>query len=124
MEKTRYNIQSEFENSEGSSRKRRRQKESKKDPLTELFEVISLTISSLCFFFFFFYYYNGVNLTVSNFYCGGLAFLTCKILKKGDMKMLLFLCRMLISIHSIEPIARLQKNLSKLGLVLSLIWVW
>ncbi|KAL0344834.1 UNVERIFIED_CONTAM: DExH-box ATP-dependent RNA helicase DExH1 [Sesamum radiatum] len=38
LEKTRYNIQSEFENFPGNSRRGRRQQESRKDPLTELFE--------------------------------------------------------------------------------------
>ena len=38
LEKTRYNIKSEFDNFEGNSRRRRRQQDSKKDPLTELFE--------------------------------------------------------------------------------------
>ncbi|XP_020549589.1 DExH-box ATP-dependent RNA helicase DExH1 isoform X2 [Sesamum indicum] len=38
LEKTRYNIQSEFENFRGNSRRGRRQQESRKDPLTELFE--------------------------------------------------------------------------------------
>ncbi|KAK6126438.1 hypothetical protein DH2020_039826 [Rehmannia glutinosa] len=38
LEKTRYNIQSEFDNFPGNSRSRRRQQELKKDPLTELFE--------------------------------------------------------------------------------------
>ncbi|GMP98569.1 hypothetical protein CsSME_00046401 [Camellia sinensis var. sinensis] len=37
LEKTRYSIKSEFDNFQGSSR-RRRQQESKKDPMTELFE--------------------------------------------------------------------------------------
>ena len=37
LEKSRYNIKSEFDNFEGNSR-RRRQQDSKKDPLTELFE--------------------------------------------------------------------------------------
>ncbi|KAK4582595.1 hypothetical protein RGQ29_025695 [Quercus rubra] len=38
LEKTRYSIKSEFDNFEGNSRMRRRQQDSKKDPLTELFE--------------------------------------------------------------------------------------
>ncbi|KAJ7942755.1 putative ATP-dependent RNA helicase [Quillaja saponaria] len=42
LEKTRYNIKSEFENIEGNSRRRRRLPESKKDPLTELFEGIDV----------------------------------------------------------------------------------
>ncbi|KAL4031654.1 hypothetical protein IC575_009942 [Cucumis melo] len=42
LEKTRYNIKSEFENFEGNSRRRRRQQESKKDPLSELFEDVDI----------------------------------------------------------------------------------
>lgn len=42
LEKTRYNIKSEFENFEGNSRRRRRQQESKKDPLLELFEDVDI----------------------------------------------------------------------------------
>ncbi|GMN39573.1 hypothetical protein TIFTF001_008810 [Ficus carica] len=42
LEKTRYSIKSEFENFEGNSRRRRRQKDSKKDPLTELFEEVNI----------------------------------------------------------------------------------
>ncbi|GMY25404.1 DExH-box ATP-dependent RNA helicase DExH1 isoform X2 [Fagus crenata] len=38
LEKTRYSIKSESDNFEGNSRRRRRQQDSKKDPLTELFE--------------------------------------------------------------------------------------
>nr|POE73659.1 dexh-box atp-dependent rna helicase dexh1 [Quercus suber] len=38
LEKTHYSIKSEFDNFEGNSRRRRRQQDSKKDPLTELFE--------------------------------------------------------------------------------------
>ncbi|KAI3447410.1 hypothetical protein Pfo_004075 [Paulownia fortunei] len=38
LEKTRYSIQSEFDNFPGNSRRGRRQQESKKDPLTELYE--------------------------------------------------------------------------------------
>ncbi|KAG5556410.1 hypothetical protein RHGRI_006865 [Rhododendron griersonianum] len=38
LEKTRYSIKSEVNNYQGSSRRRGRQQESKKDPLTELFE--------------------------------------------------------------------------------------
>ncbi|KAF7818860.1 DExH-box ATP-dependent RNA helicase DExH1 isoform X1 [Senna tora] len=38
LERTRYSITSEFDNFEGSSRRRRKQQDSKKDPLTELFE--------------------------------------------------------------------------------------
>lgn len=44
LEKTRYSIKSEFDNFEGNSRRRRRQKDSKKDPLTELFEAIFYSI--------------------------------------------------------------------------------
>lgn len=40
LEKTRYNIKSEFENIKGSSGRRRRQQDYKKDPLTESFEAI------------------------------------------------------------------------------------
>ncbi|KAL6273237.1 hypothetical protein ACE6H2_023929 [Prunus campanulata] len=41
LEKTRYIVKSEFDNLEGgNSRRRRRQQDSKKDPLTELFEAI------------------------------------------------------------------------------------
>ena len=47
LEKTRYSIRSEFENFEGNSRRRRRQKDTKKDPLTELFEAISYSFSYL-----------------------------------------------------------------------------
>ncbi|XP_022151382.1 DExH-box ATP-dependent RNA helicase DExH1 isoform X3 [Momordica charantia] len=42
LEKTRYNIKSESENFEGNSRRRRRQQESKKDPLSELFEDVDI----------------------------------------------------------------------------------
>nr|DAD48355.1 TPA_asm: hypothetical protein HUJ06_018292 [Nelumbo nucifera] len=42
LEKTRYNIKSEFDNFQGNSRRRRRQPESKKDPLTELFEDVDI----------------------------------------------------------------------------------
>lgn len=38
LEKTGYQIQSESDNYQGNSRRRRRQQESKKDPLTEVFE--------------------------------------------------------------------------------------
>ncbi|KAL2327345.1 hypothetical protein Fmac_020772 [Flemingia macrophylla] len=38
LEKTRYSIKSDFDNFEGNSRRRRKQQESKKDPLTEMFE--------------------------------------------------------------------------------------
>lgn len=43
LEKTRYNIKSEFENFEGNSRRRRRQQESKKDPLSEIFEAFFIS---------------------------------------------------------------------------------
>ncbi|KAI4300544.1 hypothetical protein L6164_033912 [Bauhinia variegata] len=42
LEKTRYNIKSEFDNYEGNSSRRRKQQVSKKDPLTELFEDIDI----------------------------------------------------------------------------------
>ncbi|KAE8125212.1 hypothetical protein FH972_020045 [Carpinus fangiana] len=42
LEKSRYNIKSEFDNFEGNSRRRRRQQDSKKDPLTELFEDVDI----------------------------------------------------------------------------------
>ncbi|XP_062166386.1 DExH-box ATP-dependent RNA helicase DExH1 isoform X2 [Alnus glutinosa] len=42
LEKTRYNIKSEFDNFEGNSRRRRRQQDSKKDLLTELFEDVDI----------------------------------------------------------------------------------
>ena len=38
LEKTRYSIKSESDNFEGNSRRRKRQQDSKKDSLTELFE--------------------------------------------------------------------------------------
>ncbi|XP_068342386.1 DExH-box ATP-dependent RNA helicase DExH1 isoform X1 [Pyrus communis] len=38
LEKTRYAVKSEFDNFEGGNSRRRRQQDSKKDPLTELFE--------------------------------------------------------------------------------------
>lgn len=40
LEKTRYAVKSEFDNFEGGNSRRRRQQDSKKDPLTELFEAI------------------------------------------------------------------------------------
>lgn len=54
LEKTRYNIKSEFDNVEGNSR-RRRQQDSKKDPLMELFEAYlhSHLPNSLSFLFLF-----------------------------------------------------------------------
>ncbi|KAB1201160.1 ATP-dependent RNA helicase DHX36 [Morella rubra] len=42
LEETRYNIKSEFDNIEGSSRRKRRQQDPKKDPLTELFEEVDI----------------------------------------------------------------------------------
>lgn len=42
LEKTGYSIKSEFDNFEGNSRKRRRQKDTKKDPFTELFEEVNI----------------------------------------------------------------------------------
>lgn len=51
LEKTRYNIKSEFDNFEGNSRRRRRQQDSKKDPLTELFEACSHSLPPFFFFF-------------------------------------------------------------------------
>lgn len=47
LEKTRYVIQSESDNFPRNSRRGRRQLESNKDPLTELFEV--LVFESHCF---------------------------------------------------------------------------
>ena len=38
LEKTRYSMKSDFENFKGNSRRRRKQQDSKKDPLTEMFE--------------------------------------------------------------------------------------
>lgn len=45
LEKTRYNIKSEFDNFEGNSRRRRKQEAPKKDPLIELFEACILELS-------------------------------------------------------------------------------
>lgn len=45
LEKTRYRIKPEFDNVQGNSRRRHRQQESKKDPLTELFEACFLTFN-------------------------------------------------------------------------------
>ncbi|XP_030531691.1 DExH-box ATP-dependent RNA helicase DExH1 isoform X2 [Rhodamnia argentea] len=42
LEKTHYNIKSEFDNFQGSSRRRRKQQDSKKDPVTELFEDVDI----------------------------------------------------------------------------------
>ncbi|XP_031127916.1 DExH-box ATP-dependent RNA helicase DExH1 isoform X1 [Ipomoea triloba] len=42
LEKTRYRIKPEFDNVQGNSRRRHRQQESKKDPLTELFEDVDI----------------------------------------------------------------------------------
>ena len=41
LEKTRYNIKSEFDNFHGNPKRRKRQQDSKKDPLMELFEACS-----------------------------------------------------------------------------------
>lgn len=41
LEKTHYNIKSELDNFQGNPRRRKRQQDSKKDPLTELFEARS-----------------------------------------------------------------------------------
>lgn len=40
LEKSRYKIQSEAGSFQGNSRRRKREQDSKKDPLTELFEAI------------------------------------------------------------------------------------
>lgn len=45
LEKTRYSIKSEFDNFEGNSRRKRKQQDSKKDPLTEMFEVCIFDLS-------------------------------------------------------------------------------
>lgn len=45
LEKTRYNIKSESDDIEGNSRRKKKQQDSKKDPLTEMFEVCILYIS-------------------------------------------------------------------------------
>ncbi|RYR71443.1 hypothetical protein Ahy_A02g005701 [Arachis hypogaea] len=45
LEKTRYSIKAEFDNFEGNSRRRRKQRDSKKDLLTELFETSILDLS-------------------------------------------------------------------------------
>ncbi|XP_019153740.1 PREDICTED: DExH-box ATP-dependent RNA helicase DExH1 isoform X2 [Ipomoea nil] len=42
LEKTRYRIKPEYDNVQGNSRRRHRQQESKKDPLTELFEDVDI----------------------------------------------------------------------------------
>ncbi|CAA3002301.1 D -box ATP-dependent RNA helicase D 1 isoform X1 [Olea europaea subsp. europaea] len=42
LEKTHYTIESQFDNFQGNSRRRRRQQETKKDPLTELFEDVDI----------------------------------------------------------------------------------
>ncbi|CAJ1967277.1 unnamed protein product [Sphenostylis stenocarpa] len=42
LEKTRYSIKSDFDNYEGNSKRRRKQQDSKKDPLTEMFEDIDI----------------------------------------------------------------------------------
>lgn len=43
LEKTRYTIKSESDKMERGNSRRKRQQDSKKDPLTELFEAISLS---------------------------------------------------------------------------------
>ncbi|XP_022641271.1 DExH-box ATP-dependent RNA helicase DExH1 isoform X2 [Vigna radiata var. radiata] len=45
LEKTRYSIKSDFDNYEGNSRRRSKQQDSKKDPLTEMFEDIDVDIN-------------------------------------------------------------------------------
>lgn len=45
LEKTRYSIKSEFDSFEGNTRRKRKQQDSKKDPLTEMFEACILYIS-------------------------------------------------------------------------------
>lgn len=45
LEKTRYSIKSDFDNYEGNSRRRSKQQDSKKDPLTEMFEVYIFELS-------------------------------------------------------------------------------
>lgn len=42
LEKTRYTIKPEFDNFEGNSRRKRKQQDSKKDPLTEMFEDVDV----------------------------------------------------------------------------------
>lgn len=45
LEKTRYTIKPEFDNFEGNSRRKRKQQDSKKDPLTEMFEACIFDLS-------------------------------------------------------------------------------
>lgn len=45
LEKSRYSITSDSDNFEGNSRRRRKQQDSKKDPLTELFEACIFDLS-------------------------------------------------------------------------------
>ena len=45
LEKTRYSIKSESDDIEGNSRRRKKQQDSKKDPLAEMFEACILYIS-------------------------------------------------------------------------------
>lgn len=49
LEKTRYSIKSDFDNYEGNSRRRRKQQDSKKDPLTEMFEACIFELSIYVF---------------------------------------------------------------------------
>lgn len=51
LEKTRYSIQSQSDGYQGNSRRRRKQQDSKKDPLTEVFEVC-LTLLLSCKFYY------------------------------------------------------------------------
>ncbi|XAR64755.1 RNA helicase [Bertholletia excelsa] len=44
LEKTHYHIKSEVDNFQGSSRRRRREQEAKRDPLTELFEDVDINV--------------------------------------------------------------------------------
>ena len=52
LEKTRYSIKSDSDNYEGNSKRRRKQQDSKKDPLTEMFEacIFELSIHVLTIF--------------------------------------------------------------------------
>lgn len=51
LEKTHYIIKSEDDNFQGNSRRRRKQQDSKKDPLTELFEACSCSLFVLLIIF-------------------------------------------------------------------------
>lgn len=55
LEKTRYSIKSDFDNYEGNSRRRRKQQDSKKDPLTEMFEACIFELSIHVFTIFMIY---------------------------------------------------------------------